>query len=210
MLATQKLVPAAYRVAVIDHDPFFDKAVRQAALECKDEFISLKSQRSLTVLLNTHLDLLFISAELQYCFAYIRLLKKYTHTDIVVTSQSQDKYKIYKSIVAGAIGFVHKGHFEAGKFAQYLQLLKNGGTLFTKEVIRQLHIAPREPHSIQLSILSEREDEILQFFHAGFRPKEISSLLDISYQTVRTHQKNIYRKLGVSSMAEAISMLKSQ
>ncbi|HAN66665.1 MAG TPA: DNA-binding response regulator, partial [Chitinophagaceae bacterium] len=52
--------------------------------------------------------------------------------------------------------------------------------------------------------LSEREKEILQLMTEGLDFKMIADKASISYDTVRTHVKHIYKKLHVSSRAEAI------
>lgn len=51
--------------------------------------------------------------------------------------------------------------------------------------------------------LTEREREILNYLNAGMSRKEISDLLSVSQNTVKSHLKNIYSKLGVHSRAEA-------
>ena len=50
--------------------------------------------------------------------------------------------------------------------------------------------------------LTTREQEILDSLLAGKSPKEIAYTLSISYNTVLTYQKNLYKKLGVNSIQE--------
>lgn len=52
--------------------------------------------------------------------------------------------------------------------------------------------------------LTPRETRVLALLRSGQNAKEIGRLLGISYETVRKHQKNVYRKLGVSSAVQAI------
>ncbi len=52
--------------------------------------------------------------------------------------------------------------------------------------------------------LTERELEVLAMFSAGLATKTIASNLRISPQTVRTHARSIYRKLGVTNRVQAI------
>jgi PAS domain S-box-containing protein len=47
--------------------------------------------------------------------------------------------------------------------------------------------------------LTSREIEICNMIKGGLTSKEISSLLNISYQTVEKHRKNIRKKLGIST-----------
>lgn len=63
-------------------------------------------------------------------------------------------------------------------------------------------MVPRTSEGV-LEPLSERELEVLRLIAAGFANKDIARRLDISLNTVKTHVKNIYDKLGVSSRTQA-------
>jgi DNA-binding NarL/FixJ family response regulator len=52
--------------------------------------------------------------------------------------------------------------------------------------------------------LSEREKEILRQMIEGNNYRAIAEKTFISYDTVRTHVKNIYKKLHVTSRSEAV------
>ena len=52
--------------------------------------------------------------------------------------------------------------------------------------------------------LTEREHEILVMLVGGIKPNEAADSLNISYNTVLTHQKKIYRKLGVQNINELL------
>ena len=56
--------------------------------------------------------------------------------------------------------------------------------------------------------LSEREKEILNLITEGHNYRTIAEKAYISYETVRTHVKKIYKKLHVASRSEVI--LKAQ
>ena len=53
--------------------------------------------------------------------------------------------------------------------------------------------------------LSERELTVLRLLHGGRSEREIGGELFLSFNTVHSHVKSVYRKLGVSSRAEAIA-----
>ena len=59
--------------------------------------------------------------------------------------------------------------------------------------------------AMQLPILSKREIEILKLLTHGLSSREIADKLMISYYTVRTHRKNILKKLDKKNTAEMIS-----
>jgi len=53
--------------------------------------------------------------------------------------------------------------------------------------------------------LTVREEEVLTMLLGGTSPKEIAFVLKISFDTVRFHQKNLYRKLKINSIHELFS-----
>lgn len=52
--------------------------------------------------------------------------------------------------------------------------------------------------------LTPSETRVLTLLRSGHNGKEIAKRLQISYETVRKHQKNIYRKLGVKTALQAV------
>jgi DNA-binding NarL/FixJ family response regulator len=48
-------------------------------------------------------------------------------------------------------------------------------------------------------ILTAREAEVLQLLQEGLSNAQIAHALSIGIETVRTHARNIYRKLGIST-----------
>jgi DNA-binding CsgD family transcriptional regulator len=57
--------------------------------------------------------------------------------------------------------------------------------------------------------LRPREFAILRLYSEGFRTDQVAELLVLSPHTVRTHVRNARRRLGVSSRAEALDLLKA-
>jgi ATP/maltotriose-dependent transcriptional regulator MalT len=55
--------------------------------------------------------------------------------------------------------------------------------------------------------LSLREQELIRLIYKGFRNKEVADQLNISVLTVKTHLRNIYRKLDVSSRTSMINKI---
>jgi two-component system nitrate/nitrite response regulator NarL len=58
--------------------------------------------------------------------------------------------------------------------------------------------------------LTPRESEVLTYLSKGFTIKEIANLMGIKWFTVNDHIKSIYKKLDVSSRAEAAVMASKQ
>src|SRR5205814_4476319 len=74
---------------------------------------------------------------------------------------------------------------------------------------RGMHVIPRTAHGesslferLELpkpDLLSRRETEVLELLQRGMTNAQIAHELSIGTETVRTHARNIYRKLGVST-----------
>jgi DNA-binding NarL/FixJ family response regulator len=100
------------------------------------------------------------------------------------------------------------------------QLLSFGATAClskdteARDIISAIHLASRGMHVLPRSAtaggglerlgergaeLTPREAEVLQLLQDGWTNSEIADELSIGIETVRTHARNIYRKLGVAS-----------
>jgi DNA-binding NarL/FixJ family response regulator len=69
---------------------------------------------------------------------------------------------------------------------------------------RGLHVLPRNPAELALppagpELLTPREADVLELLQHGRSNGEIAAQLHVGVETVRTHARNIYRKLGVRS-----------
>jgi LuxR family maltose regulon positive regulatory protein len=61
-----------------------------------------------------------------------------------------------------------------------------------------------DPRRVLLDPLSEREEAVLRYLPTVMSKAEIASEMFVSINTVKTHTKNIYRKLGVGTRTEAV------
>jgi LuxR family maltose regulon positive regulatory protein len=59
-----------------------------------------------------------------------------------------------------------------------------------------------------LDPISKREQQVLRLLHSDLSTPEIAEELIVAVSTVRSHIKNIYRKLNVHSRLEALDRAK--
>jgi DNA-binding NarL/FixJ family response regulator len=87
-----------------------------------------------------------------------------------------------------------------------------------RDVINSIHLASRGMHVLPRSaaaggstdilglqgsdLLTPREADVLELLQDGSTNGQIAHALSIGIETVRTHARNIYRKLGISSRRE--------
>ncbi len=69
---------------------------------------------------------------------------------------------------------------------------------------------PRSQAPSDYERLTPRESEVLTYLSKGFTIKEIANLMGIKWFTVNDHIKSIYKKLNVSSRAEAAVLASKQ
>nr|WP_240921385.1 helix-turn-helix transcriptional regulator [Microbacterium excoecariae] len=76
------------------------------------------------------------------------------------------------------------------------------GTRFEAVIGRA--IAAAAGRSAAADALSDRERDVFRHLQTAQSLAEIATSLGLSVNTVKTHQRSIYRKLGVSSRREAV------
>jgi DNA-binding NarL/FixJ family response regulator len=125
---------------------------------------------------------------------------------ILMFTVFDDEEKVFAAIKSGAAGYLLK-NAEPGELIQAIIEVSRGGAPMTpgiaRKVLQQFQtLLPDEKIDYHLS---SRQKEVLTLLVSGYSYKMISVKLDITYDTVRAHMKNIYEKLHVASMTEAVA-----
>ena len=120
---------------------------------------------------------------------------------------SEDDGDIFEALRAGAQGYLLKGQ-SPDILLTALRDLHDGGSPMSASIARRVVSAfhqPALPRQAQdMEQLTDREHELLNLLAGGLSNKEIADRLYVSYDTVKKHINNIYRKLQVRSRAEAL------
>ncbi len=127
-------------------------------------------------------------------------------TAIIMYTQFEDEEKLFKSMCAGADGYILKKTSPI-KLFDAIDDVRNGGAPMSPSIAKKMLHSFREnnkPLGHQYN-LTPREVEILQLLIKGYSIKLIASELFIAFDTARAHLKNIYRKLHVNCGKEAIA-----
>jgi DNA-binding CsgD family transcriptional regulator len=98
-----------------------------------------------------------------------------------------------------------RGH--AREARRVLSACRDPGVLgdLLARIDRSLQLAPPEARAAADAELSERELTILRLLASELSQREIGSELFISLNTVKAHTRSIFRKLGVSTRADAVT-----
>lgn len=123
-------------------------------------------------------------------------------TAMMVISVFGDEWHILKAIAAGASGYLLKDD-ESIQIGTAITDLAAGGAPISPSIARHL-MKHFRPEQALLEKLTLREKQVLQKVAKGYTTQEIAEIEGLSYHTVATHVKNIYRKLSVNSRAEAV------
>jgi DNA-binding NarL/FixJ family response regulator len=124
---------------------------------------------------------------------------------IVVATIYDDDEHLFKALQAGAQGYLLKDHPPDWLARQLCGIIDGQPALspaITRKLLRYFQ-RPPEARRIAVAELSGREREVLGLMAQGIRITDIAVELTISRHTVGDHVKNIYRKLNISSRAEA-------
>ena len=123
---------------------------------------------------------------------------------IMMLTVYEDDDNVFKSIVAGASGYVLK-KTPPSELMDAVSDLHNGGSPMSDRIARKVVQAFQQmgKSSRETENLTQRESEVLSYVAKGFQDKEIAEKFFLSSETVRTHLRNIYKKLHVRSRTEA-------
>jgi DNA-binding NarL/FixJ family response regulator len=124
---------------------------------------------------------------------------------ILMLTMYEDDEKVFQSLVAGASGYLVK-RTSPTDLLKAIEEVHGGASPMSGKIARTVveHFRKLQDDSPQEDFLSKREEEILNLLVKGYRYKEIADALGISFETVRSHLKNIYAKLHVHSRTEAV------
>ncbi len=135
----------------------------------------------------------------------LRKIRKLSPTTlcVIVTVLGDDSH-VVSALAAGADGYLLKDQPDAQILIQ-LSDLTHGLPAISPTIARRIamHFSRTGPSSPDEGKLTSRESEILALISRGHRNADVASALGISDNTVATHIKSIYRKLSISSRAEA-------
>jgi two-component system NarL family response regulator len=128
-----------------------------------------------------------------------QLMKRDPSSKVLVLTTFDNEEDVFRALEAGARGY----------------LLKDTTTEELVSALRQVHAGERYlPHAIATRLadrlvrptLTPRELDVLRLVAKGRTNKELASAMFISEETVKTHMKALFLKLGVHDRAGAVSV----
>jgi DNA-binding NarL/FixJ family response regulator len=129
---------------------------------------------------------------------------------VVFLTVYDDEQYLYQALRVGAAGFLLK-RIRGGELVDYLRRIKDGEVLIDPALAGRVALSAARLHSGEFWPgahlgLTQRESEVLSLLVAGLSNRAIAAKLVVSEETVKTHSRGIYRKLGVSDRAAAVTV----
>lgn len=129
-----------------------------------------------------------------------KIKKTSTKLQPIVISVFDDSETVFDALKAGAVGYLTKNLRQDELISALHTTLKGGAPMspvIARKVVRSFELSIESP-------LSTKEAAVLKHLAHGFSYSQIAEKVFVSGETIKSHIKNIYRKLEVNSKSEAI------
>ena len=174
-------------------------------------FDASRVHAALKIIATTHIDVALIDLGLpdgSGVDAVAALREAQPHAQAVVVTIHDDDDHLFPALQAGAFGYLLKDQAAPATVEQFRRM-SQGEPPLSPAIARRImtHFASRsqqrERRNVPHVVLTDRENEVLLRVAKGFTLPEIGVQLCLSRHTIADYVKQIYRKLNVSSRAEA-------
>jgi DNA-binding NarL/FixJ family response regulator len=131
-----------------------------------------------------------------------RLVRQHPDANVVMLALSSDREGVAAAISAGARGFLHKDVAREEMCALVANALSEPSR--PAEPPAAPAVSAVDP-SVPVPELTERELQVLTGMAAGKSNAQIGRDLYLSEDTIKTHARRLFRKLGVGDRAQAVA-----
>ena len=138
-----------------------------------------------------------------------KISEKFPDVKVLIQTVFNENEKIFYALCAGASGYILKSD-PPNSYLESIKEVYNGGAAMSTSVAKRVLSFFSNKNVILIAPTSEdykltnREKELLNMMIDGDDFKSIAEKAFISYDTVRTHVRNIYQKLHVANRTEAV------
>jgi len=135
-----------------------------------------------------------------------RLLQEQPDVKIIILSARFDPYCIYRIYRLGIPGYVDKAS-PPEEVTKAVLAVARGRSYQTPRYVERWQQLRNDPDAF-FKVLSDREVSLVRLLAHGHDLREVATALEITYDTARTHQRNIRKKLGVHTALELLTLAK--
>lgn len=144
--------------------------------------------------------------------ATFQLKQKFSNIEVIMFTIFEDDERIFESINVGASGYLLKDT-PIEEVVKSIKEIYSGGSPISPSIAKKVLEMVKNPEAYQTGEkqevpfdLSPAEMKILQQVIDGKTNKQIAEVVFLSPWTVKTHIKNIYKKMHVNSRAAAVRL----
>jgi two-component system, NarL family, response regulator LiaR len=204
------------RAIVADDDPFARRSIREVLHRAGIIIVAEAHTGREAVELCRHYrpDVVLMDVmmpEMDGIAATREIVKQMPHQPIVMLTSAEEEELGMLALHAGAIGYLSKD-VEIESLPQALLGARRGEAVISRRMglrlVEHMRRAPVGTSGMRpiKSPLTPREWEVIDHLYEGHTTDEIADALVLSSETVRTHVKNILRKLDARSREEAVGI----
>jgi DNA-binding NarL/FixJ family response regulator len=130
----------------------------------------------------------------------------FPHVAVLMQTVHEDDENLFKSLQAGATGYILK-KANPERIIEAIKDAYHGGAPITPAMAFKVLKFFQSNNTVVTTDygISDRERQILKLLVDGLSYKMIADREGLSYHTVNSHVRNIYEKLHVHSIGEAVS-----
>jgi DNA-binding NarL/FixJ family response regulator len=139
-----------------------------------------------------------------------QITTQHPDTKVVLLTVYDDEHYLYQALRVGASGYILK-RIDGQELVGHLRRIREGETVIDpalagRVALSAAHLSAGEFWSGAHLGLTQRESEVLALLVSGHSNKAVAGKLVVSEDTVKTHIRGLYRKLGVSDRSSAIAV----
>lgn len=135
---------------------------------------------------------------------------RYPGVKVVVLTVYDDEHYLFQALRVGASGYILK-RVDGAELVAHLRRAHAGETVIDPALAGRVALSAARINAGEIWPgahlgLTQRESEVLALLVAGHSNKAVAGKLVISEDTVKTHVRGLYRKLGVADRSGAVSV----
>lgn len=139
-----------------------------------------------------------------------QITTQYPDTKVVLLTVYDDEHYLYQALRVGASGYILK-RIDGQELVGHLRRVREGETVVDPALAGRVALSAARLNAGEFWSgahlgLTQRESEVLELLVAGHSNKAVASKLVVSEDTVKTHIRGLYRKLGVADRSGAIAV----